>query len=362
VKRGRLVLPGLLAGAAVAGAVAAVAIRGGTPAPVAPAAPPVSTATVVRTNLATTVLTAGTLGYAPAPPVVNRVAGTYTWLPAAGRPVRPGQALYRVDDLPVVLMAGRTPAWRPFALGMADGRDVGQLQANLIAEGYATGLLSAPTGRFDLPTADAVARWQAAHGYVPTGEIALGQVVFLPAAIRVGAPDAAPGQAASPGQVPYQATTGRRTVTVPLNPDLPPVEAGEAVSIVLPTNATTPGTVIRVGPAGEAGTAGAAGRRSGNSAQSASAQLIVAPRRPAATGTGAGVPVQVSLPVQSVAAVLAVPVAALLALAGGGYGVEVVSPSGAHHLVGVLTGIFAAGRVQVSGHGIAAGTRVVVAQ
>jgi peptidoglycan hydrolase-like protein with peptidoglycan-binding domain len=356
VKHRRLAGPGLLAGAALAGAVAAVAVRGGTPAPAPPAPPPVSTATVVRTDLATTVLTAGTLGYAPTRPVVNRVAGTYTWLPAAGRQIRPGRALYRVDDLPVVLMAGRTPAWRPFALGMTDGPDVAQLQANLIAEGYAAGLLSAPTGWFDPRTADAVARWQTAHGYVPTGEIALGQVVFLPQGIRVGAPDAAPGQAASPGQAPYQATTGRRTVTVLLNPDLPPVQAGERVSIVLPTNATTPGTVTGVGPA-----AGVAGAGSGNSAGSASAQLTVAPRRPGATVTGTGVSVQVALPVQSVRAVLAVPVAALLALAGGGYGLEVVSPAGGHHLVGVTTGIFAAGRVQVSGPGITPGSRVVVA-
>jgi len=358
VKRRRLAGPGLLAGGVVAGAVAAVAVRGGTPAPAAPPPPPVSTATVVRTNLAATVLTAGTLGYVPTRPVVNRVAGTYTWLPAAGQQIRPGRALYRVDNLPVVLMAGRTPAWRPFALGMTDGPDVAQLQASLIAEGYATGLLSVPTGRFDPLTADAVARWQTAHGYVPTGQIALGQVVFLPRGIRVGAPDAAPGQAAVPGQAPYQATTGRRTVTVLLNPDLPPVQAGESVSIVLPTNAATPGRVTGVGPAvgGASGGAGA-----GNSARSASALLFVAPRRPAATGTGTGVAVQVALPVQSVRAVLAVPVAALLALAGGGYGLEVVGPAGGHHLVGVTTGIFAAGRVQVSGPGIARGTQVVVA-
>ena len=69
-----------------------------------------------------------------------------------------------------------------------------------------------------------------------------------------------------------------------------------------------------------------------------------------------------SLAVQSARDVLAVPVTALLALAGGGYGVEVVLPSGAHHLVGVTTGIFAGGLVQVSGPGITAGTKVVVAQ
>ncbi len=84
--------------------------------------------------------------------------------------------------------------------------------------------------------------------------------------------------------------------------------------------------------------------------------------RPAATGTGASVAVQVSLAIQVARHVLSAPVSALLALAGGGYGVEVVLPSGAHRLMGVHTGIFASGLVQVSGSGLTAGTKVVVAQ
>ena len=55
--------------------------------------------------------------------------------------------------------------------------------------------------------------------------------------------------------------------------------------------------------------------------------------------------------------VLAVPVSALLALAGGGYGLEVVEPSGAHRLVGVRTGLFAGTLVQVSGPGSRPGPR-----
>jgi hypothetical protein len=88
----------------------------------------------------------------------------------------------------------------------------------------------------------------------------------------------------------------------------------------------------------------------------------VHPDRPGATGTGDGVPVQVSLPTQSVSGVLAIPVTALLALAGGGYGVEIVTGQGTDRLVGVQTGIFAGGQVAITGPGIAAGTRVVVAQ
>jgi peptidoglycan hydrolase-like protein with peptidoglycan-binding domain len=364
-----------LAAAATAGAVAAVAVFGGTAPAARPAVPKMSLATVVRTSLRETVLTAGTLGYAPTRPVVNELTGTYTWLPAVGHRVTAGHPLYRVDDLPVVLMAGRTPAWRSFSLGMTAGRDVTQLQANLIAEGYATGLLSGPSGYFDSLTAAAVRRWQAARGYPVTGQVLLGQIVFLPAAIRVGDQRVAVGQQAVAGQQPLLATTSRRTVTVPLNPDLPPVRRGQAVSIVLPSQSATPGKVVAVGPvpagsvpassvpAGPVPAGSGSGGASGTPAASAAAQqLTVAPARPGVTGTGSGIPVQVSLTVQSVRNVLAVPVTALLALAGGGYGIEVVSASGRHRLLGVTTGIFAAGRVQVSGAGIGPGLTVVVAQ
>jgi len=57
--------------------------------------------------------------------------------------------------------------------------------------------------------------------------------------------------------------------------------------------------------------------------------------------------------------VLAVPVAALLALPGGGYGVQIVQ-GGATRIVAVKTGMFAAGRVEISGGGIAEGVTVGV--
>jgi peptidoglycan hydrolase-like protein with peptidoglycan-binding domain len=362
--RRALAVPALVTAAAVTGAVVTVAVRGGAAAPAAAAPPPPATATVVRTNLATTVLTEGTLGYAPTLPIVNALGGTYTWVPVSGSRIRPGRALYRVDNLPVVLMRGRTPAWRPFALGMTDGPDVTELQANLIALGYAAGLLTAPTGQFDLSTLYAVERWQLANGYPVTGEIDLGQVVFLPSAILVGAQNVAPGVAATPGQQPYQATTDRRTVNVPLNPNLPTVRVGEAVSIVLPSNASTPGTAVAIGPAPAAPSSGSSAGTSNTTSTSSTTSdvLTVRPDRPGATGTGDGVPVQVSLATQSVSGVLAVPVTALLALAGGGYGVEIVTGSGTDRLVGVQTGIFAGGRVAISGPGIAAGVKVVVAQ
>ena len=354
-----------LLGAAIVGSVVSLTVRG-NPAPAAPKPRPISTAHVVRTDLATSVLTGGTLGYAPTHPVVNYIGGTYTALPAIGATIVPGQPLYRVDNLPIVLMSGETPAYRPFGPGMTDGPDVEQLESNLIALGDTHGLFSTPSTHFSALTTDAVKRWQAANGYVLNGQIPLGGVVFLPTAVLVGAQSVAPGQPATPGDSPYQVTTSSRLVYVPLNPDLPTVSVGEPVSIVLPSNAQTPGTVTAVGPPpptlASTSSSSGSGSGAGNTSSSTNTVLTVTPQDPAATGTGAGVGVQVSLTIQRSRGVLAVPISALLALAGGGYGVEIVTSSGSHQLTGVTTGIFASGRVQISGRGIAPGVTVVVAQ
>ena len=342
--------------AAACGAVVTIAVRG-TPAPAAPTPPPVGTALVVRTDLASSVLTQGTLGYAPSPPLVNHLGGTYTALVAAGTVVAPGQTLYRVDNEPVVLMAGTVPAWRPFAPGMTDGPDVQQLEANLIALGDATGLLTSAGPHFGAATEAAVRRWQVAEGYPDTGSIDLGDVAFVPAAIRVATVGVGLGQLAAPGDTPYQVTTTARAVSVPLTPNDPAVTVGQPVSITLPSGTTTPGRVTAMGSAGPSGSSSSSSSSSGTAAV-----LTVTPADPSATGTADGEAVQVSLTVQSVGHVLAVPVAALLALAGGGYGLEVVDGPGRHHLVAVRTGVFAGGQVQVSGVAVRAGMKVVVAQ
>jgi hypothetical protein len=71
--------------------------------------------------------------------------------------------------------------------------------------------------------------------------------------------------------------------------------------------------------------------------------------------------VEVSINTASVPDALCVPVDALLALAGGGYALE-VAEGAAHRLESVTTGLFddAEGLVQVSGPSVRAGQRVVV--
>jgi hypothetical protein len=369
VKRRRIGLAAALLAAAAVGSVTTFTVGGISASVASPTPAAVSSATVERTDLVSTVLTEGTLGYAPTNPVVNRLQGTYTQLPVGGATLAAGQVLYRVDDAPVVLMLGSTPAWRSFAAGMSDGPDVGELESNLISLGDASGLFSVASDHFGALTADAVKRWEAATGLTTDAQIPFGEVVFLPSPVLVGALSVSPGQPASPGDAPFGVTTTTRDVSVPLGPNLPPAAVGEAVSIVLATGTTTPGRISAVGPAPPSGAAsqgssgsGGSGTGGGPGPSQASSIATVTPNDPQATGTADGVAVEVSLTTQAANDVLAVPISALLALAGGGYGLEEIEPSGARRLVGVTTGVFTGSEVQVSGGGLRAGTRVVVAQ
>jgi hypothetical protein len=239
---------------------------------------------------------------------------------------------------------------------------VAELEAGLIAAGDATGLLSAPSAHYGTAAVAAVERWQLAAGVPVDGTVALGTVVFEPGPVRVGALTVARGDHAVPGDAPFAVTTTARVVTVPLDPNLPTVTAGEAVTIRMPTGAATPGTVASVGPAppGQS-TATTSGSGGGPNANHASTDALVTPADPAATGTGTGVAVQVSLVTATAKNVLAAPIAALLALTGGGYAVEVVARSGTHHLVRVTTGLYGGNDVAVRGAGLVPGTKVVVA-
>jgi hypothetical protein len=128
------------------------------------------------------------------------------------------------------------------------------------------------------------------------------------------------------------------------------VKIGDAVTITLPDNQTTPGRISYVSSVASNGQDGA------------TIQVDAVPTDPAATGGLDQAPVNVSITTGSVSNVLVVPVDALLARASGGYAVEEINARGRHYLVAVRTGMFddADGLLQVSGGGLAAGQRVVV--
>jgi hypothetical protein len=136
----------LLAGAAVLVAVTAiggvVAISDAEQASPAAQEPPANTATVERGELSDMFSQYGILTYrarSDGSPyaVINRSRGIYTKLPDAGDKVDCGAVLYRVNDHPVLLLCGSTPAYRSLSKGDS-GPDVAELNANLVHLGYAT--------------------------------------------------------------------------------------------------------------------------------------------------------------------------------------------------------------------------------
>lgn len=344
---------------------------------------PAHTAQVEQRTLSAMVSVAGTLTYrarADGSPysVINRARGTYTKLPAAGQVISQGHVLYRVNDRPVLLLYGSTPAYRTLSAG-ASGPDVAELNADLVALGYGTSAQLRPrSALFGPATATAVYKLQAAVGVTRTGTLALGQAVFEPTAVRVTSVQAQLGGNAEPGQTVVQATSSSRQVQVALDASQQTsVAVGDRVTITLPDNQTTPGVVSSVGAVascpsssgsdGSGSSPAAPGTdacSSGSSGNSAAPTITVGitPSDPAAAGRLDQAPVQVGITTDRVPDALVVPVSALLAGSGGGYAVEVVGTGARNHLVPVSLGLFddADGLVQVTGSGLAAGQRVVV--
>jgi len=359
-----------------AGATAAALVGGFTlyPRQQAAAAPGIATrtATVVKTDLSNTIQVAGALGYRGSYGVVNEATGTaYTALPATGTIVRRGQRLYEVDGTRVTLFYGARPAWRSLSEWVPPGPDVAQLDRNLIALGF--GKYLTVSDYYTAATAYAVQLWQQAAGLPVTGTVPLGQVVFAPGALRVTGVAAVLGSPPQPGTQVLTATSTAPVVTaqLPVAQDYL-VRSGQQVTVTLPDGVTTtPGTVAAVSSVATASSGSgqdSGGQPAGQPSQGSgggqeSVAMTVRLDRPLAAGNFDQAPVSVSIVAAHVTDVLAVPVSALVALAGGGYAVEVVHGTGTsatRQLVAVQTGLFSSTLVQVSGTGIAAGQRVEV--
>jgi hypothetical protein len=346
------------------GLVAATTGRGQPSGPAAGSAAPTATATVTYRTLTSQQQVAGTLGYSGSYSIVNRASGTLTSLPSTGQVVRQGHVLYRVDTSPVVLLYGSTPAYRDLTEGDS-GPDVKSLNADLVALGDATSASLDPTSDyFGAATAAAVDTLQANLGVSQTGTLTWGQVVFAPGPVRVTSVNAIKGTPAQAGAMILQATSTTRQVTVNLDAAQQSyVKAGDQVTITLPDQATTAGTVTSVSSVATSGSSSGGSSSSGSSgSNSATVQVTIALRDPGATGTLDQAPVQVAITTATAPDVLTVPVTALLAQPGGGYAVEITGPRSTRTILPVTVGLFddAQGLVQVSGSGLRAGQHVVI--
>jgi hypothetical protein len=357
-RKGRWVIAGLaivVAAGMVAGWQAGLFAAAASPG--ARGAPTPTTALVVREDIAAVTPVAATLGYAGSRAVTGQGGGTLTALPSAGRVIRQGQVLYRVDNgSPVVLLYGSVPAWRTLGVGVT-GADVSELNHDLVRLGDAgsAGIAAAGWEYYSPATAYGVQRLEEHLGVSSAPEsLSLGQVVFEPGAIRV---TRVTGRLGGPASGPVlQATSDQQVVMIALDVSQESqVAAGDRVSVTLPDGSTTRGVVSVVGTV-------AATSASGSGGTTTTIPVRVRLTDPGAAGSLDQAPVTVYITTAAARGVLAVPVTALLARSPGGYVVEVAGPGNTRRYVPVTPGIFDdnSGLVQVTG-GLAPGQRVVVA-
>jgi peptidoglycan hydrolase-like protein with peptidoglycan-binding domain len=357
----------LLVGGALVGAV--VGFGSGEQSAARPALPP-ATAKVTRTTLVETKTVSGTLGYGDPVPVRSPGRGTLTRIAPVGSTVKRGEPLLRLDERPVVALYGRLPLYRPLRAG-AEGADVQQLERNLKALGY-RGFTVDDT--YSWSTAAAVRRWQADLDLVETGAGEPGQVVFTPGPVRIAAHTARVGDSigGGPGEgwggspvLSYSGTS--RLVTVELEVlDQALAREGRTVTVTVPGVGALNGRISSVGTVVTASAATSDGANAASEAAGAAAsdpvlEVSVTIANQKALGSLDAAPVDVDFVSAERKGVLAVPVAALLALAQDGFGVELVEGE-TTRIVPVKTGMFAAGRVEISGTGIRAGATVGVAK
>ncbi|MEY9951746.1 efflux RND transporter periplasmic adaptor subunit [Leifsonia sp. EB34] len=341
-----------LAGTAVLGVAAAAVVgaSGFADRPTDPVAQPkAASAAIERGTLEGSHTVPGVLDYAGTRTVAAGLNGIVTSVREAGARVAGGEELLRIDDTRVSLLHGDLPAWRDFTPGMTEGPDIRQLQESLTVLGHFDGV---PNGEYGARTVAAVRAWQSATGQQKTGRIELGRLVFLPADVRIASVEAPVGErvgAASPALV---VTSLDRLVTADLKlSDQRLAVPGTAVTIELPAGRRTTGVISRVGQPTE---------RQNNGRTSTVVPIEIGLDRAEDAHGVDRANVTLRIPTERREGVLSVPVEALLALPGDEFGVEVVEADGTTRRLPVTTGLFAGGRVEISGDGVRDGLRVVV--
>ena len=149
-----------------------------------------TTATVQRTDIVETVTLSGTLGFGSTDTVIFRTspvgvtvvtglaAGVVTDIVEEGTVVTPGDVLYDVNTVPVVVLAGDTPQYRSFHSRMSDGTDIEQLEQALADLGFDPDGDMTIDEDFTSATRDAIELLQESIGADETGRLELGAVLF----------------------------------------------------------------------------------------------------------------------------------------------------------------------------------------
>lgn len=156
------------------------------------------TESVTRGDLVTETKAVGTIGYGTAVALPIDAKGLVTTVSAAGSTVEPGAVLATVNGRPIYLALGTTPLYRELRrvpaserdeagarLGELKGDDVKQLQTFLLSGGFDDDDRLTADGVFGKSTERAVKAWQKEVGHPATGKVNRSQLVFVPDAVRI---------------------------------------------------------------------------------------------------------------------------------------------------------------------------------
>lgn len=280
------------------------------------AAPPQpNTAIVARKDFVETTEIEGTLGFGTVSALPNLASGVVTWLPEPGTIVEIGDVLYEVNDVPVVYLPGSVPAYRALDT-RADGNDVLQLETYLDSLGLMEPLNAAVDGDYTAFTGQAVEDWYSqVHGIEGLDTISAGFVMFGSDAFRISSVSVLLGQQVNGGSV-LSITDTTRLVTVALDTALTGLfDVGDVVEVELPDGSIVDAAVEFVS---------AVAVTDGQGPQATS----YLPVELTLDGDGSlfdESPVTIFVEEAIELGATVVPISALLALAEGGYAVEVMT-------------------------------------
>ena len=322
-----------------------------------------ATDTVTKGDLQGQTSVSGTLRYSDSRKFKSGFEGVLIQVPASGAVLTQGDVLYRTGNETAYLMRGNLPAWRSFEAGMEDGEDIRQLETALRDLGYFD---YEPDDHFSWATTSAILKWQKDLDLPRTGTLPLGRIVFTPGDLRVGTVTARVGDRIAADTELFDVTSTTQVVDANIKlSDQKLAVAGTAVTIKLPDAKKTAGKITSVGTPTEKSSGSGSGSGAGSGSGESKERVIpitVTLTDASATTNFQEVSVTVDLPSEKRTGVLSVPVGALLALSADQYGVEIVEAGGTTRKVPVTIGLFAGGRVEISGKDISEGQRVVVPQ
>jgi peptidoglycan hydrolase-like protein with peptidoglycan-binding domain len=284
---------------------------------------------------------------------------------AEGTAITTGTVLFKQNGYPVAAIEGdpsTLPALtRTLSASSADGIDVKMLETMLHAGGFDKAAALTIDDHFDTNTGKALAAWWKSLGITAdaaTVSLPPGSFVVVPGGLYAGKALVADGGATVGNQVVLPLTTASRQITTTAPVGDTTFTLGAHIEVLYPDNTTGTGTIVKVGTV--------ASNASNTPGATPTVPITLdVDKVPTTYDTFVQIPVTLRVVSQEQKGALVVPVSALVALAEGGFAVEVVDSTNADntvvsHLIPVTAGIYANGFVSITGDQVKDGLTVVV--